>query len=75
MAKKSITKSKSAPKQILKKYQFAGANQSTYNQVANPYYISGTYAEQAGQEADRYYNDSARFGDYAQSQKYKCRGS
>lgn len=68
MAKKSITKSKSAPKQILKKYQFAGANQSTYNQVANPYYISGTYAEQAGQEADRYYNQSARFGDYAQAQ-------
>jgi len=68
MAKKSITKSKSAPKQLLKKYQFAGANQSTYNQVANPYYINGTYAEQAGQEADRYYNQSARFGDYAQAQ-------
>jgi len=68
MAKKSITKSKSAPKQLLKKYQFAGANQSTYNQVANPYYISGTYAEQAGQEADRYYGNINRFGDYAQAQ-------
>jgi hypothetical protein len=68
MAKKSITKSKSAPKQLLKKYQFAGANQSTYTQVANPYYVSGTYAEQAGQEADRYYGSIGRFGDYASAQ-------
>lgn len=72
MARKSVTKSKPATKQLVKKYQFAGANSSTYQQVANPYYISGTFAEQAGQEADRYYGDITRFGDYAQAQNIKA---
>lgn len=65
MAKKYLTKSKPAAKQAPKKYQFAGANSSTYNQVANPYYVSGTYADQAKQQANYFYGQANQFGDYA----------
>ena len=65
MAKKSVTKSKSAPKPLPKKYQFAGFNSSTYNQIANPYYVSGTYADQAKQQANYFYGQAGKFGDYA----------
>lgn len=71
MARKTITKSKPATKQLVKKYQFAGANSSTYQQVANPYYISGTFSEQSAQEADRAYKEAIALGDFAAAQQIK----
>lgn len=65
MAKKYLTKSKPAAKAAPKKYQFAGSNSSTYNQIANPYYVSGTYANQARQQADYYADEAADFGRYS----------
>jgi hypothetical protein len=72
MAKKSVTKSKPATKQLVKKYQFAGANSSTYQQVANPYYISGTFSQQSAQEADRAYAQAISLGDFAAAQQIKA---
>ena len=71
MARKTITKSKPANKQLVKKYQFAGANSSTYQQVANPYYISGTYSEQAALEAEKAYEEATKLGNYAEAQAIK----
>lgn len=71
MARKTITKSKPATKPLVKKYQFAGANSSTYQQVANPYYVSSLYSEQSAQEADRAYKEAISLGDFAAAQQIK----
>ena len=71
MARKTITKSKPATKQLVKKYQFAGANSSTYQQIANPYYVSSLYSEQSAQEADRAYKEAIALGDFAAAQQIK----
>ena len=71
MAKKSVTKSKPATKQLLKKYQFAGANSSTYQQVANPYYVSGDFSEESKKEADRAYRQAIYLGDFATAEQIK----
>jgi hypothetical protein len=61
MARKSVTKSKPVTK--IRKYQTG----SIYQQVANPYYISGTYAEQAKLEAKKAIEAATKFGDYSQA--------
>jgi hypothetical protein len=61
MARKSVTKSKPVTK--IRKYQTG----SMYQQVTNPYYISGSYREEAKLEAERAMKEAARFGDYSQS--------
>jgi len=74
MARKSVTKSKPVTK--IRKYQTAGlfssnAN-SIYQQVANPYYVSGTYTQEARLEAQKALEEAARFGDYSQTQKIQA---